>query len=31
VAYGPRDWDNPDMIQAIEGMFGTGASEARKQ
>jgi thiol-disulfide isomerase/thioredoxin len=23
VAYGPRDWDDPEIIQAIEGMFGT--------
>jgi len=30
VAYGPRNWDDPEMIQAIEGMLGTGMSEARK-
>jgi thiol-disulfide isomerase/thioredoxin len=29
VAYGPRNWDDPDMIKAIEGMFGTDVSEAR--
>jgi hypothetical protein len=21
VAYGPRDWDDPEMIKTIEGMF----------
>ena len=30
VAYGPRKWDDPDMIKAIEGMFGTRVSEARQ-
>ena len=30
VAYGPREWDAPDMIQAIEGMFGKSVSEARQ-
>ena len=31
VAYGPRKWDDPEMIQAIERMFVTSATEARKQ
>jgi len=31
VAYGPRNWDDPELIQAIEGLFGTSVSEARKQ
>jgi thiol-disulfide isomerase/thioredoxin len=30
VAYGPREWDAPEMIQAIEGLFGARASEARR-
>ena len=30
VAYGPRDWDAPEMIQTIEGMFATPISEARR-
>jgi peroxiredoxin len=30
VAYGPRNWDDPDMIQAIEGMLGKTQAEARQ-
>jgi thiol-disulfide isomerase/thioredoxin len=30
VAYGPREWDAPEMIQAIEKMFSTNVSEARQ-
>jgi thiol-disulfide isomerase/thioredoxin len=30
VAYGPREWDAPEMIQAIEGLFGASVSEARR-
>jgi len=30
VAYGPRDWDDPEIIQAIEGMFGASVSDAWK-
>ena len=30
VAYGPRKWDDPDMIQVIEGMFDTTVSAARQ-
>jgi len=31
VAYGPRKWDDPEMIQAIEGMFGASVSEQARQ
>jgi thiol-disulfide isomerase/thioredoxin len=30
VAYGPRDWDDPEMIQVIERMIGSSLSDTRK-
>jgi len=30
VAYGPRDWDDPEMIQVIDGMIGSSLSDTRK-
>jgi thiol-disulfide isomerase/thioredoxin len=30
VAYGPRDWDDPEMIKTIEALFATPVSTARQ-
>jgi thiol-disulfide isomerase/thioredoxin len=30
VAYGPRQWDNPEMIKVIEVLFATSVSTARQ-
>jgi thiol-disulfide isomerase/thioredoxin len=30
VAYGPRDWDDPEMIKTIEGLFTTPVSTAQQ-
>jgi peroxiredoxin len=30
VAYGPRNWDDPEMIKAIEGLFPTPVSTAQQ-
>ena len=30
VAYGPRDWDDPEMIKVIETLFATSVSTARQ-
>jgi thiol-disulfide isomerase/thioredoxin len=30
VAYGPRQWDSPEMIKAIEALFATPVSTARQ-
>jgi thiol-disulfide isomerase/thioredoxin len=30
VAYGPRNWDDPDMIQAIEGLIGGSRASDRE-